>query len=244
MASGQSPPVAMHVPVPLLRANPAGEPCSAADLARASIKMSESASGGSNTGITAADCEVEDESLVSLFPAWHGWTTPSVALTLRAVLMTASALTAAAGMQQPMIGIEKGADKNSGSSGGSNPNLEGASTQEELARRRRGPQILLPEGVVPHGDLSDLRTFFETLWPNSPYSFGTYNRDSVNSDTPYLNGSGDGAGGGGWGETRRKGEKRLVVVVNVSSPGNEDAAESDGEGMVNAAETLLELGKP
>ena len=50
VASGQSPPVAMHVPVPLLRANPAGEPCSAADLARASIKMSESASGGSNTG--------------------------------------------------------------------------------------------------------------------------------------------------------------------------------------------------
>ena len=32
--------------------------------------------------------------------------------------------------------------------------------------------------------------------------------------------------------------------MNVSSPGNETAAESDGEGMVNAAETLLELGVP
>ena len=36
----------------------------------------------------------------------------------------------------------------------------------------------------------------------------------------------------------------MVLVVNVSAPGNEDAAESDGEAMVNAAETLLELGVP
>ena len=38
------------------------------------------------------------------FPAWQGWTQPATALTLRAVLMTASALTAAAGMRQPVIG--------------------------------------------------------------------------------------------------------------------------------------------
>ena len=81
------------------------------------------------------------------------------------------------------------------------------------------------EGVVPKGDLSDLRAFFEALWPNSPYSFGTYSRDSVNSDMSYLKGSSDS-------EKRKKGEKRLVLVVNVSSPGDENAAESDGEGMV------------
>ena len=36
----------------------------------------------------------------------------------------------------------------------------------------------------------------------------------------------------------------MVVIVNVSSPGDENRAESDGEGMVNAAETLLELNVP
>jgi hypothetical protein len=74
---------------------------------------------------------------------------------LRAVLMTASALTAAAGMQQPMIGIEKrgeGAGKGGGGGGGGGSGDSGdpktkssQTTQEELARRRRGPQILLPE---------------------------------------------------------------------------------------------------
>ena len=253
VAVGESPSVAMHVPVPLLRARPSGEPRSVAELGQASVALGDGGGGGGGggggvgsgagggAGSESGYEEFGNESMLTMFPEWHGWTQPSVALTLRAVLMTASALSAAAGMQQPMIGIEKGGGKGGGGGGGEGKGKgkdpsgsSGQPTQEELARRRRGVQILFPEGVVPNGDLSDLRAFFEALWPNSPYSFGTYSRDSVSSDMSYLSG-GDGAdGGGGSGgnnkkQSRKKGEKRLVLVVNVSSPGNEDAAESDGE---------------
>lgn len=64
---------------------------------------------------------------------------------------------------------------------------------------------------------------------------GTYNRDIVSSDMSYLRGDEGGISGSDGRkkqQKRKKGEKRLVIVVNVSSPGNEDAAESDGEGMV------------
>ena len=89
-------------------------------------------------------------------------------------------------------------------------------------------------------DATRLREFFETLWPDAPYSFGTYDRRSVKSDERYLSEEESSTTR----RRKRRGEKRLAVVVNVSSPGDENAAESDGEGMVNAAETLLELGVP
>ena len=92
-------------------------------------------------------------------------------------------------------------------------------------------------------DATRLREFFETLWPDAPYSFGTYDRRSVKSDREeYLGARGEESVDDAPG--KRRGEKRLAVVVNVSFAGDENAAESDGEGMVNAAETLLELGVP
>lgn len=186
VAVGESPSVAMHVPVPLLRASQAGVPRSTAELGRASVAMRDGGGGGGGGGSGGGGAAVEgfeigNETLLARFPEWRGWAQPSVALTLRAVLMTASALTAAAGMQQPMIGIEKrvvvgggggGSEVGVRGSGDANANDSSQYSHEELARRRRSPQILLPEGVVPEGDLSDLRAFFEALWPNSPYSFG------------------------------------------------------------------------
>jgi len=244
VARRESPSVAMHVPVPLLRASPNGEPSGVAEMAAAAVDARKKRPGvggdaassatqastqtpGVGKEVTAADNERE---LFASFPTWRGWTQPSVALTLRAVLMTASALTAAAGMQQPMI--EGGGD-----------------AKEELSRRRRrAPQILLPDALVHGGDgdgdgavseVGDVRAAFNALWPNAPYSFGTYGRDSVSSDESYYKGF-----GGGGEEKKKRNEKRLVIIVNVSAPGDEKAAESDGEGMVNAAETLLELGIP
>jgi hypothetical protein len=93
-------------------------------------------------------------------------------------------------------------------------------------------------------DAESLRLFFEKLWPDSPYSFGTYDREKITSDVSYLSVSERARDGTTTARAKAKGEKRLVVIVNVSSPGNETAAESDGESMVNAAETLLELGVP
>lgn len=216
VAVGESPSVAMHVPVPLLRASQAGEPYSMAELGRVSVAMGDGGGGGGGGGsggggAAEEGCEIGNESLLTRFPEWRGWTQPSVALTLRAVLMTASALTAAAGMQQPMIGIEK---RGGGGEGGVRGGVKGggdASTsdssqpsQEELARRRRGPQILLPEGVVPKGDLSDLRAFFEALWPNSPYSFGKMRVKRTREGTGKLKGSGPERGAVGGNHPHRR----------------------------------------
>ena len=226
VALGESPSVAMHVPVPTLRQNPNGGPCNSQELGAAAMRMDEKRSSGGASGASGSGPSSDDDScdyasgeaLVAGFPAWQGWTQPATALTLRAVLMTASALTAAAGMRQPVIGDPA---KDARAGGGA---------------RLLKPQILFPE---PTQELGDLREFFETLWPDAPYSFGTYGRDSVSSDDRYL--KGDGVDGK---KKLGRREKRLVIVVNVSSPGEESAAESDGEGMVNAAETLLELNVP
>lgn len=174
VALGESPSVAMHVPVPTLRQNSNGGPCNSQELGAAAMRMNEKRSSGgasgasaSGTGLDEDSCDyASGEALVAGFPAWQGWTQPATALTLRAVLMTASALTAAAGMRQPVIG--------------------------DPAKDARGggllkPQILFPE---PTETLGDLREFFETLWPDAPYSFGTYGRDSVSSDDRYLKGDG------------------------------------------------------
>ena len=251
VAFGESPSVAMHVPISLLRAAPAGDPATVADMGAASVALSGRAAVEALPILRSAD----GDALLSSFPAWDGWTKPSVALTLRAVLMTSSALAAAAGMQQPMIGIG-GVDKDddaakakagklgdeggsSGGSGSSSPSAKASGTPRRFSKSRPQIQILFPEGDSGV-DATRLREFYETLWPDAPYSFGTYDRYSVKSDTSYLKGEETTKTR----KTRRRGEKRLVVVVNVSSPGDENAAESDGEGMVNAAETLLELGVP
>ena len=216
------------------------------------------------------------------FPEWDGWTQPTTAMTLRAVLMTASALSAAAGCARTTAARPSSLAAEEASGGGSvvrrgasagapqillplNPAVFEDFEDSELElgvdgfgkgnvldvenRSRRGGAS---EGAVASAkkrknqvDAESLRLFFEKLWPDSPYSFGTYDREKITSDVSYLSTSiPERASDGTTARTRTKGEKRLVVIVNVSSPGNETAAESDGEGMVNAAETLLELGVP
>ena len=285
---GESPSVAMHVPVAVIREAQRGPPPDAAAMANAARNNNRGANGRgaanadrtpdestplSSAGRSAANAASDDALL--RFPEWEGWTEPSVALTLRAVLMTASALTAAAGMQQPMIGIAQKTDKRGDEKSKTNAGDESRSAAANKARR--GPQILFPaesegDDVLSSSSSSSsveatrLREFFETLWPDAPYAFGTYDRTSVNSDTKWFrNIAADEdpdeedpeeepaslrkkiGGRIARDASRRawpKGEKRLVLIVNVSSPGDEFAAESDGEGMVNCAETLLELGVP
>ena len=314
---GESPSVAMHVPVAVIRESQRGPPPDAAAMANAARNnkgangrgaanaertpdeppgaggASSRSGGGSLSSAGRSTANTASDNALLRFPEWEGWTEPSVALTLRAVLMTASALTAAAGMQQPMIGIAQKTDKRGDEKSKTNAGDESRSAAANKARR--GPQILFPaesEGDdVLSGDAGGgysssssveatrLREFFETLWPDAPYAFGTYDRTSVNSDTKWFRNiaadedpdeeddpeeddpseeSGESRArmaaprkkiGGriARSASRRawpKGEKRLVLVVNVSSPGDEFAAESDGEGMVNCAETLLELGVP
>jgi len=166
--------------------------------------------GGGKEGVSeSAD---EGDTLVPLFPVWQGWTQPSVALTLRTVLMTASALTAAAGMQQPNIQAPQILLPEAGSSTCSKAQLtlDRKEREAEMLRLYReapgfspGPRVPGPkqgaqvklkgndcrpwaEGLLPEAQLGDLRGFYQTLWPNAPYSFGTYSRDSVNSDTSFL----------------------------------------------------------
>ena len=111
VALGESPSVAMHVPVPTLRQSPDGGPCSSQELGASAMKMNgmnedeKSGMGGNKDD----SCDyASGEALVAGFPRWAGWTQPATALTLRAVLMTASALTAAAGMRQAsVIGDQK-----------------------------------------------------------------------------------------------------------------------------------------
>ena len=233
VALGDSPSVAMHVPISLLRAAPAGDPATVADMGAASVALSGRAAVEALPILRSAD----GDALLTSFPAWDGWTRPSVALTLRAVLMTSSALAAAAGMQQPVIGIG-GADRDDDRDvAAEKPGGEDSGRRRSKSRPQI--QILFPEGDAGV-DATRLREFFETLWPDAPYSFGTYDRRSVKSDERYLAEEESSTTR----RRKRRGEKRLAVVVNVSSPGDENAAESDGEGMVNAAETLLELGVP
>ena len=97
VALGDSPSVAMHVPISLLRAAPAGDPATVADMGAASVALSGRAAVEALPILRSAD----GDALLTSFPAWDGWTRPSVALTLRAVLMTSSALAAAAGCNSP-----------------------------------------------------------------------------------------------------------------------------------------------
>ena len=89
VALGESPSVAMHVPVPTLRQNPNGGPCNSQELGAAAMRMNEKrssgggASGASGSGPGSDDdsCDyASGEALVAGFPAWQGWTQPATAL--------------------------------------------------------------------------------------------------------------------------------------------------------------------
>ena len=107
VAIGESPSVAMHVPIPILRANPNGPPASLSAMGARSMKQSKGAGTAPNESTLTQkekgspyDTGADDQGgPLQSFPSWDGWTQPTTALTLRAVLMTAGALSAAAGMR-------------------------------------------------------------------------------------------------------------------------------------------------
>ena len=82
VALGESPSVAMHVPVPTLRQSPDGGPCSSQELGASAMKMNgmnEDEKGGNKDD----SCDyASGEALVAGFPRWAGWTQPATALTL------------------------------------------------------------------------------------------------------------------------------------------------------------------
>ena len=285
VAVGESPSVAMHVPIPLLRASPGGPPSSLAAMGARSARgraLDDAFEKNDDSASSANGSTKDSDGPLFAFPEWDGWTQPTTAMTLRAVLMTASALSAAAGMRAYDRGATSSLAAEEASGGGSvvrrgasagapqillplNPavfedfedselelGVDGFGKGDTLDVENRSRRGGASEGAVASAkkrknqvDAESLRLFFEKLWPDSPYSFGTYDREKITSDVSYLSTSiPERASDGTTARTRTKGEKRLVVIVNVSSPGNETAAESDGEGMVNAAETLLELGVP
>ena len=277
VAVGESPSVAMHVPIPLLRQSPDGPPSSLAAMGARSQRRRMESDGKTNDSSSYGK---DSDGPLFAFPEWDGWTQPTTAMTLRAVLMTASALSAAAGMRGTTSSSktqtrddEESRDRVVGSTqhkGGDSVQillpLNPAVFEEDLASLSSEKRDIFADerketetGRVlelkaresnrrkNQVDAESLRLFFEKLWPDSPYSFGTYDRENVTSDVSYLSNERTSESFDAAGKKKRdtkKRERRLVVIVNVSAPGNETAAESDGEGMVNAAETLLELGVP
>jgi serine/threonine protein kinase len=276
VAVGESPSVAMHVPIPLLRQSPDGPPSSLAAMGARSQRRRMESDGKTNDSSSYGK---DSDGPLFAFPEWDGWTQPTTAMTLRAVLMTASALSAAAGMRGTTSSSSKTRDDEESRDRvvGSTQHKGGDSVQillplnpavfeEDLASLSSEKRDIFADerketetGRVlelkaresnrrkNQVDAESLRLFFEKLWPDSPYSFGTYDRENVTSDVSYLLNERTSESFDAAGKKKRdqkKRERRLVVIVNVSAPGNETAAESDGEGMVNAAETLLELGVP
>ena len=183
---GETPSVAMHVPVPALRAT---------NRFPTSAKALAAGRSVDNPGSESAVMPVE-------LPVWDRWSQPTTAMTLRTILMATSALAAAAGMR---IGTGAGED----------------------SAAKSKVYVLLPDSP----QLGDLRTTFERLWPNNPYEFVKYSRDGLWEDF-----ASDVCA------PRRKGHKKLVLLVNISAPGDEEATESDGEAMVSTVELLLEKG--
>lgn len=179
---GETPSVAMHVPVPSLRAT---------TLMPGSV-------GALGAGRSAENPGTEGGTMPITLPTWEKWTQPTTALALRTVLMVTSALAAAGGVRV---------------------------TGDDQASMKNRVFVLLPEGSA----MGDVKGVFERLWPDCPYEFATYSRSGIAevaaSDVCAK---------------RLKGQKKLVLLVNLSAPGDEDAAESDGEAMVNAVENLLE----
>ena len=131
VAVGESPSVAMHVPIPLLRASPGGPPSSLAAMgARSARGRALDSASFDDSASSGRDSSVDSDGPLFAFPEWDGWTQPTTAMTLRAVLMTASALSAAAGMRAYDRGATSAAEDASG--GGS------------VGRGAGAPQILLP----------------------------------------------------------------------------------------------------
>lgn len=255
VAVGESPSVAMHVPIPLLRANSSGPPMSLNQMGmRSAQALGNKRSDDSSTSQSGSGYASGDGGPLPAFPTWDGWTQPTTALTLRAVLMTAGALSAAAGMRPTGAG-EPGADPDADPDAPQillplNPEVvdvleqldvfrdgddEGVVGGSDNSGNSSNPKTVKKESTSSGISAERLRVFFNQLWPDSPYTFGTYDRQQINSDISYLSSQS---------VRQKKNSKRLVVIVNISSPGDENCAESDGEGMVNAAETLLELNVP
>ena len=120
VAVGESPSVAMHVPIPLLRASPGGPPSSLAAMGARSARGRALDDAFDDSAECAANGSTKDsDGPLFTFPEWDGWTQPTTAMTLRAVLMTASALSAAAGMRAYDRGATSSLAAEDASGGGS-----------------------------------------------------------------------------------------------------------------------------
>ena len=228
LVRGQSPSVAMHLPIPFIRAHERkfrGRKELAmgrkAVMEREMMTSSGNGSSGVKDATTTIDIDDSNDPLLAnlrvALESWQEWSAPTVALALRGALMSASALRAASGLSG------KG--------------------------RREGETmtVLLPsEGL----GRSDLKKCFDLLWPDAPFNFESYGSNMVDA----LNDEEDEEGvaptvqmSHGTKEAlseRKRGEKKMVVLVHFAAPGNDNASESDGEAMVKCAETLLEKNVP
>ena len=217
LVRGQSPSVAMHLPIPFIRAHERkfrGRKELA--MGRKSVMEKEMTSGEIDD-VTKIDIDDSNDPLLSnlriALESWQEWSAPTVALALRGALMSASALRAASGLSG------KG--------------------------RREGETmtVLLPsEGL----GRSDLKKCFDLLWPDAPFNFESYGNnmvDALNDEEEDVvvemnQGTKDAL------SERKRGEKKMVVLIHFAAPGNDSASESDGEAMVKCAETLLEKNVP
>ena len=217
LVRGQSPSVAMHLPIPFIRAHERkfrGRKELA--MGRKSVMEKEMTSGEIDD-VTKIDIDDSNDPLLSnlriALESWQEWSAPTVALALRGALMSASALRAASGLSG------KG--------------------------RREGETmtVLLPsEGL----GRSDLKKCFDLLWPDAPFNFESYGNnmvDALNEEEEDVvvemnQGTKDAL------SERKRGEKKMVVLIHFAAPGNDNASESDGEAMVKCAETLLEKNVP
>ena len=228
LVRGQSPSVAMHLPIPFIRAHERkfrGRKELA--MGRKAVMETEmmTSSGNGSSGVkdatTIIDIDDSNDPLLAnlrvALESWQEWSAPTVALALRGALMSASALRAASG-------------------------LSGKGRREGEAMT-----VLLPsEGL----GRSDLKKCFDLLWPDAPFNFESYGSNMVDA----LNDEEDEEGvapivqmSQGTKEAlseRKRGEKKMVVLVHFAAPGNDNASESDGEAMVKCAETLLEKNVP
>ena len=152
LVRGQSPSVAMHLPIPFIRAHERkfrGRKELA--MGRKSVMEKEMTSGEIDD-VTKIDIDDSNDPLLSnlriALESWQEWSAPTVALALRGALMSASALRAASGLSG------KG--------------------------RREGETmtVLLPsEGL----GRSDLKKCFDLLWPDAPFNFESYGNNMVDA---------------------------------------------------------------
>ena len=216
LVRGQSPSVAMHLPIPFIRAHERKfRGRKELVMGRKAVMEKEMMTGN---GLREIDIDDSNDPLLSnlrvALESWQEWSAPTVALALRGALMSASALRAASGLSG------KG--------------------------RREGETmtVLLPsEGL----GRSDLKKCFDLLWPDAPFNFERYgNMDALNDeeDKGGVVAAKMNQGTKAALSKRKRGEKKMVVLVHFAAPGNDRASESDGEEMVKCAEMLLEKNVP